>query len=68
MYAFLRDYVPGFENCYISYVPSCIGIRETRRLHGAYVLTKEDLHTGKKFADTIGRRLQHDRYSSGLRP
>lgn len=53
MYAFLRDYVPGFENCYISYVPSCIGIRETRRLHGAYVLTKEDLHTGKKFADTI---------------
>lgn len=53
MYEFLRDYIPGFENCYISHVPNCIGIRETRRLQGAYVLTDEDLHSGRKFADTI---------------
>ncbi|MBP3683763.1 MAG: FAD-dependent oxidoreductase [Oscillospiraceae bacterium] len=53
MYEFLRDYVPGFEDCYISHVPNCIGIRETRRLQGAYVLTDADLHSGRKFEDTI---------------
>ena len=53
MYEFLRDYTPGFENCYISHVPNCIGIRETRRLQGAYVLTRDDLQSGRKFDDTI---------------
>lgn len=53
MYAFLRDYAPGFEDCYISHVPNCIGIRETRRLKGSYVLTSEDLNSGRKFEDTI---------------
>lgn len=53
MYDFLKEYVPGFENCYISHVPTEIGVRETRRLKGAYVLTQEDLLTKKKFDDRI---------------
>ena len=53
MYEFLRDYTPGFENSYISHVPGCIGVRETRRLKGAYILTDKDLHSGIRFDDTI---------------
>lgn len=53
MFAFLKKYAPGFENCYISLVPSEIGVRETRRLDGVYVLTAEDLASGRKFEDTI---------------
>lgn len=53
MFTFLKQYAPGFENCYISLVPSEIGVRETRRLEGAYVLTAEDLASGRKFEDTI---------------
>lgn len=53
MYDFLKAYVPGFENCYISLVPSEIGVRETRRLQGTYMLTQEDLLTQRKFEDGI---------------
>ena len=37
----LRKYVPGFENCYISSIPSNIGIRETRRFKGLKCVTVE---------------------------
>ena len=53
MYAFLRDYTPGFENSYISHIPGCIGVRETRRLKGAYVLTEQDLRSGTRFDDAV---------------
>lgn len=38
----LRKYVPGFENCYISSIPSNIGIRETRRFKGLKCVSVED--------------------------
>lgn len=53
MYDFLKAYVPGFEACYISHVPSEIGVRETRRLKGVYMLTQEDLLECRRFEDTI---------------
>ena len=53
LYEFLRAYVPGFEKCYISHVPCEIGVRETRRLRGAYMLSREDLLGQKSFADRI---------------
>ncbi len=53
MYEFLKEYVPGFENCYISHVPSEIGVRETRRIKGSYILTREDLLSQRKFEDRI---------------
>lgn len=53
MYDFLKAYVPGFKNCYISHVPSEIGVRETRRLDGAYILSQQDLLLGHRFEDTI---------------
>lgn len=53
MYEFLKEYTPGFEACYISHVPTSIGVRETRRVSGVYHLTAEDLLTGRRFDDTI---------------
>jgi len=49
----LKRYVPGFENAYLLSTAAVIGVRETRRLVGSYVLTKEDLQSGKIFDDTI---------------
>jgi len=50
---FLRKHVPGYENAYISRFPDFIGVRETRRIKGCYVLTKDDFMAARKFKDGI---------------
>ncbi|WHH58017.1 FAD-dependent oxidoreductase [Petroclostridium sp. X23] len=52
--ALFRDNVPGFENAYIMYTGN-IGVRETRRIKGKYVLSEEDILTGRKFDDVVAR-------------
>ncbi len=52
---FFRKYLPGFKNCYLISSAHQVGIRETRRIVGEYVLTKEDMIANKKFSDTIAR-------------
>lgn len=47
--------VPGFENAYLQMTGVQIGIRETRRIVGEYVLTAEDLLSARKFDDCIAR-------------
>jgi hypothetical protein len=53
-FEFLRRDVPGFENAYIVDMPPQIGIRETRRVTGAYALSGEDVLICASFPDTIG--------------
>ena len=53
-FEFLKANAPGFENAYIVDIPPQLGIRETRRIRGAYSLTREDVLTCASFEDTIG--------------
>jgi ribulose 1,5-bisphosphate synthetase/thiazole synthase len=50
---FLRT-VPGFENSYIVDLPPQLGIRETRRVIGGYMLSGEDVLGCAAFDDSIG--------------
>ena len=50
---FLRDRVPGFEKAVIVWTSPAIGIRESRRVHGDYMLTRSDVLTGRRFADEV---------------
>ena len=52
---FLQRYVPGFEKAYALQSGVTIGVRETRRVRGAYQLTADDLLTARKFEDVIAR-------------
>jgi hypothetical protein len=45
VYQFMRKYVPGFENCVLSSLPSGIGARESRRIVGRKQLTAQALET-----------------------
>ncbi|MFC1671966.1 FAD-dependent oxidoreductase [Planctomycetota bacterium] len=49
-----RKYIPGMENCYMVSTPNTIGLRESRRITGDYVLTRDDVRTQASFDDTIG--------------
>jgi hypothetical protein len=51
--AFFREELPGFQNAKLMDTASTIGVRETRRIVGDYVLTLEDLQSGRHFDDVI---------------
>jgi len=51
--AFLQKRVPGFERAYLLMTAPQIGVRETRRLLGEYLLTAEDVLGARKFPDGI---------------
>ncbi len=50
---FLRERVPGFEESYLSFYGSTLGIRETRRIVGEYVVTADDLLAARRFDDGV---------------
>jgi len=50
---FLRKYVPGYENCVVKYTSEHLGVRESRRIMGDYVLNIDDLRAGRRFDDVV---------------
>lgn len=52
--AFLRAKVPGFEQAYVLDIAPQLGIRETRRIVGEYMLTQDDVLGCADFDDSIG--------------
>ena len=53
-FRFLRNEVPGFEESAIVDIAAQVGIRETRRIQGAYALSGEDILASARFDDAIG--------------
>ena len=53
-FRFLRAEVPGFEQSAIVDIAAQVGIRETRRIQGAYALSGEDILSSARFDDAIG--------------
>ena len=49
---FLKEHVPGFETAYLTHVYD-LGVRESRRLLGEYVLTLEDMVSEREFDDVV---------------
>jgi hypothetical protein len=52
---FLVDRIPGYEDAYLLGSSVWIGVRETRRLRGRHVLTREDVLAARDFPDAIAR-------------
>lgn len=53
--AFLKSDVPGFEHSYLQMSAAQIGVRESRRIVGEYVMTVDDVLGARKFEDCIAR-------------
>jgi hypothetical protein len=52
---FVRDKLPGFERTFVVDVAPQIGVRQTRLLDGAYVMTKDDVMQRRYFSDSVAR-------------
>jgi hypothetical protein len=53
--ALLQHEIPGFEHSQLIETSPQVGVRETRRAIGEYVVTGEDITRGAKFDDAIAR-------------
>ncbi len=52
---FMHKYLPGFEDCWLIDSAPMLGVRDSRRIMGEYVLTGEDLVRSARFEDAICR-------------
>ena len=55
MMAFLRREIPGFSGAYLLATATQIGMRESRRVMGDYLLTVDDVLSARDFSDGIAR-------------
>ena len=64
---FLKKHLPGFEHSTFAGLAPRVGVRETRRVMGDYLLTKDDVVSGRKFPDSaVAKGAQHvDIHQSG---
>ena len=53
-FRFLKNEVPGFAKAQITEIAPQVGIRESRRIQGMYVLTGHDIVSCAAFEDAIG--------------
>jgi succinate dehydrogenase/fumarate reductase flavoprotein subunit len=53
--AFYRKYVPGCEDCFLLDTANTLGVRETRRVLGDYLLSGDEILSGAKFDDAVLR-------------
>jgi hypothetical protein len=51
---FLKAEIPGYAGSELVAFGTSIGVRETRRVHGEYRVTKQDVLTARQFDDQVG--------------
>ncbi len=51
--AYLKRFVPGFENAWVDKVAPFMGIRESREIEAEYMLTGDDIVNSRRFDDVI---------------
>jgi hypothetical protein len=57
MVTLLKSQIPAFKNAYLQKMAALIGVRESRRVIGRYILTADEILEGKKFEDGIARSV-----------
>lgn len=55
---FFRKNLPGYEQCRCISSGTTVGVRESRRVIGDYVITAEELAAGKRFDDAVVHRAE----------
>ncbi|RYF83230.1 MAG: FAD-dependent oxidoreductase [Comamonadaceae bacterium] len=68
---FLQRCIPGFENALLADVAERVGVRETRRVQGRYMLSEQDIMDARSFDDAValgaGPMDRHEPGGTGIR-
>ena len=56
---FIRKYLPGCQHAFVIDTASFLGVRETRRIVGEYVLSNEDIFNNARFPDAVMGLRRH---------
>jgi len=56
---FFAKYVPGFEQSHLREIAPMLGVRESRRIMGDYLLNADDLIAGRVFDDAVSMGAYH---------
>ncbi len=59
LFAVIKKYIPGFENAYVIDSSASVGVRETRRIRGRFVLSQDDIMGKKTYDDSVARIWRH---------
>ena len=53
IYNFMKKHFKGFENSFISNIADMLGVRESRRVQGCTIYTKDDILQGKTYDNPV---------------
>lgn len=56
---FFQRWVPGFSASHLAEIAPMLGVRESRRIMGDYVITADDLVAGRVFPDAVSMGAYH---------
>jgi hypothetical protein len=56
---FFKKWVPGFSNSHLEEIAPMLGVRESRRIVGDYMLTGKDVISGRRFDDAVSMGGYH---------
>lgn len=59
LYKVIKENIPGFENAFVIDSSPTVGVRETRRVRGPYILPQEDLIAQSTYPDSVVRIWRH---------
>ena len=57
--AMFRKYIPGFQQATLREIAPLLGVRESRRIVGDYMLTGDDVVSGRAFDDVVAMGGYH---------
>lgn len=56
---FIRRFVPGCRDAFLLETATNLGVRETRRIRGAYIFDETDILSGQTFEDRVVQMYSH---------
>ena len=60
LYRFIKRHIPGCENSFVIDTAENLGVRETRRIRGAHILTEDDILAHRTYPDSVVRLWRHN--------